>query len=65
MKDVMRFGKKRKLSPRYIGRFEILERVGAMACRLALPSDFSMIHPVFHVSVLQKYMHNPSHILAP
>ena len=65
MKGVMRFGKKGKLSPRYIGPFEILERIGAVAYRLALSPDLSLIHPVFHVSMLRKYMYDPSHVLEP
>ena len=36
-----------------------------MAYRLALPLDLSIIHPVFHVSMLQKYLHDPSHVLTP
>jgi len=65
MKGVMRFGKRGKLSPRYIGPFEILDRIGAVAYRLALPSELSMIHPVFHVSMLRKYLPDLSHVLAP
>ena len=65
MKGVMRFGKKGKLSPPYINPFELLERIGAVAYRLALPPDLSLIHPVFHVSMLRKYMHDPSHVLEP
>ena len=52
MKGVFRFGRKRKLSPRYIGPFEVLERVGEVAYCLALPPELSHIHPVFHVSSL-------------
>ena len=54
MKGVMRFGKKGKLAPRYIGPFKILERIGVIAHRLALPPDMSQVHPVFHVSMLRK-----------
>ncbi|GAV85487.1 Chromo domain-containing protein [Cephalotus follicularis] len=59
----MRFGKKGKLNPRYIGPLEILERIGEVACKLALPPDLSHIHNVFHISLLRKYMANPSHVL--
>ena len=65
MKGVIRFGKRGKLSPHYIGPFEILERIGAVVYRLALPLELSVIHPIFHVSMLRKYMHNPSHVLPP
>ena len=47
MKEVMRFGKKDKLSPHYIGPFEVLECVGPMAYRWVLPLNFSGVHPVF------------------
>ena len=63
MKGVMRFGKKRKLALRYIGPFEILDRVGMVAYWLALPSNLSQVHPVFHVSMLRKYIIDPSHVL--
>jgi hypothetical protein len=53
-KGVMRFGKKGKLSPRYIGPFEIIERIGPVAYRLNLPDELSGIHNVFHVSNLKK-----------
>ena len=51
------------MSPRYIGPFEILERVGEVAYRLALPPSLSAVHPVFHVSMLRKYLGDPSHVL--
>ena len=47
MKGVIRFGKKKKLAPRYIGPFEILERIGMVAYRLALPPDMSQVHQCF------------------
>ena len=49
---VVRFGKRGKLSPRFIGPFEVLERVGAVAYRLALPPSLSDVHEVFHVCML-------------
>ena len=60
---VIRFEKQGKLSSRYIGPFELLERVGAVAYRLALLPSLLSIHEVFHVSVLQKYTPNPTHIV--
>ena len=54
MKGVMRFGKKGKLSPRYIGPFEIVERIGEVAYQLALPPELSGVHPTFHISMLKK-----------
>ncbi|KAK6151883.1 hypothetical protein DH2020_014518 [Rehmannia glutinosa] len=63
MKGVMRFGKKGKPSPRYIGPFHITERIGDVAYRLDLPASMSQIHDVFYVSMLRKYVANPSHIL--
>ena len=63
MKGVMRFGKKGKLSLRYIRPFEILEKVGKVTYRLALPPEQSSIHNVFHVSMLKKYISDPTHVL--
>ncbi|KAL0332872.1 UNVERIFIED_CONTAM: Transposon Tf2-11 polyprotein [Sesamum calycinum] len=62
-RGILRFGKQGKLSPRYIGPYEILERVGPLAYRLALPAELSQIHDVFHVSMLRRYRSDPSHIL--
>jgi hypothetical protein len=62
-KRVMRFGKKGKLSPRYIGPYEILDRIGTVAYRLALPPSLSHVHDVFHVSLLRKYVRDESHII--
>jgi len=63
MKGVMRFGQKGKLSPRYIGPFEILKRVRKLAYELALSPSLSGIHDTFHVSMLRKYIAYPSHVL--
>ncbi|CAA0817652.1 Unknown protein, partial [Striga hermonthica] len=63
MGGVIGFGKKGKLRPRYIRPFEILDRVGDLAYRLALPPDLSGVHDVFHVSMLQRYVHNPDHVV--
>ena len=63
MKGVMRFGKKEKLSPHFVGPFEILDKVGVLAYRLALPPALSRIHNVFHVSMLRKYVSDPTHVL--
>ena len=60
---MVRFGKRGKLLPRYIGTFEILERVGTVAYRLALPPSLSGVHAVFHVSILRKYTPDPTHVV--
>ena len=62
-RGVIRFGKRGKLSPRYIGPFEVLERVGTVAYRLVLPPSLSSLHEVFHVSMLRKYTLDPTHIV--
>ena len=62
-KRVIWFRKRGKLNPRYIGPFRIIERIGPVAYRLELPSELSRIHNVFHVSMLRKYVSDPSHIL--
>ncbi|XP_070007496.1 uncharacterized protein [Nicotiana sylvestris] len=62
-KGVMRFGKKGKLSPKFIGLFEILDRVVEVDYKLALTSSLSAVHPVFYVSMLLKYHDDPSHML--
>ena len=62
-KGVLRFGKRGKLSPRYIGPYKIVERIGEVAYRLELPSDLDRIHDGFHVSMLRKYIPDPSHVL--
>ena len=62
-RGVIRFGKRGKLSPRYIGPFEVLEGVGIVAYRLALPPSLSSVHDVFHVSMLWKYTPYPTHVV--
>ncbi|WRX23435.1 Integrase [Theobroma cacao] len=54
---------KGKLNLRYIGPFHIIERIGLVAYRLELPPELDRIHNVFHVSMLKKYVLNPSHII--
>ena len=63
MKGVMRFGKRIKLSPRFIGPFEVLQRIGEVAYKLALPPSLSSVHPIFHFSMHRKYIGDPSHVL--
>ncbi|KAL0546476.1 hypothetical protein IC582_016386 [Cucumis melo] len=63
MKGVVRFERRGKLSPRFVGPFEILERIGPVAYRLALPPSLSAVHDVFHVSMLRKYVPDPSHVV--
>ena len=60
---MLRFGKKGKLSPRFIGPYEILERIGPVAYRLTLPPELAKLHDVFHVSMLRKYRSDESHVL--
>ncbi|XP_010682569.1 uncharacterized protein LOC104897397 [Beta vulgaris subsp. vulgaris] len=64
-KGVMRFGRKGKLSPRYIGTYEVLERIGQVAYRLALPTELAKVHNIFHVSQHRKYISNSSQVIQP
>lgn len=61
--SVVRFGNKGKLVPRYIGPFEVTQRVGLVSYRLALPPSLQRIHNVFHVSMLRKYVTDPLHVI--
>ena len=62
-RGVVRFGKRGKLSPRFIGPFEILERIGTVAYRLALPPSMSGVHEVFHVFMLRKYTPDSANVV--
>ena len=62
-RKILRFGKKGKLSPRFIEPYEILEQIGPMAYRLALPPELAKLYNVFHVSMLWRYRSDGSHIL--
>ena len=62
-RGLMHFWHSDKLSPRFIGPFEILDRVGVVAYRLALPPRLANVHNVFHISMLRRYKSDLSHIL--
>ncbi|XP_055803377.1 uncharacterized protein LOC129872408 [Solanum dulcamara] len=62
MKGVMRFGRKGKLSPRYIRPYQIVRKLGKVAYELDLPADLDAVHPVFHVSMLRKFIGDPSRV---
>ena len=63
MKGVMRFGKKVKLTPRYIGPYKIFKRIGKVAYKLELPAKLAAVHPVFHISLLKMCVGNPASIV--
>ncbi|RVW50103.1 Retrovirus-related Pol polyprotein from transposon gypsy [Vitis vinifera] len=63
MKSIMRFWKKGKYGPHFVRPFKVLERVGTLAYKVALPPSLSKIHNVFHVSTLRKYIYDPSHVV--
>ena len=62
-RGMVRFGKRGKQLPRFIRPFEVLERVGIVAYRLALLPSLSDVHKVFHVSMLWKYILDPTHVV--
>ncbi|WMV37170.1 hypothetical protein MTR67_030555 [Solanum verrucosum] len=59
----MRFGKKGKLSPRYIGPYRISKRIGNVAYELEVPQELATVHPVFQISMLKRCMGDPSLII--
>ena len=63
-KKVIIFGKNGKLSLRFIRPYEVIEKVGPVAYRLALPPELENIHNVFHVSMLRRYKSDPSHVVS-
>ena len=62
-RGMVRFGKRGKLSPRFIGPFEILERIGTVAYQSALSPSMTGVHEVFHVSMLREYTPDPAHVV--
>ncbi|XP_052481182.1 uncharacterized protein LOC128035477 [Gossypium raimondii] len=62
-KKVLRFGRKGKLSPRYVGPYVVIERIGSVAYHLKLSPELERIHDVLHVLMLQKYHSDPSHTM--
>ena len=52
------------MSPRFIGSYEVIEKVGPVAYQLALPPELEKIHNVFHVSMLRRYRSDPSHVVS-
>ena len=62
-KGVLIFGRRGKLGPRYIRPYEIVSKVGPVAYKLKLAPELSRIHDTFHVSMLRKYIPDPSHVL--
>ncbi|XP_070028625.1 uncharacterized protein [Nicotiana sylvestris] len=63
MKGIMWFGKKGKLSLRYVRPYRIIQRIGQEAYKLKLPPEMSLVHPVFYVSILKKVVGDPSTIV--
>ncbi|XP_074297393.1 uncharacterized protein LOC141628113 [Silene latifolia] len=63
MKGVKRIGVKGKLSPKYIGPYDVVKRICVVAYKFDLPPSLGKVHNVFHVSQLRKYISDPSHVL--
>ncbi|XP_057517998.1 uncharacterized protein LOC130798919 [Amaranthus tricolor] len=65
MRGVMRFGKRGKLSPKFIEPYEVTEKVEKVAYRLVLPNELGKVHDMFHISQLKRYVSDKSHVLDP
>ena len=65
LRKVVRFGRRGKLAPRFVGPFPILERIRALAYRVSLPEKMVGVHNVFHVSHLRKCVHDSSVTISP
>ena len=63
IKGVRCFNVKGKLSPRFVGPYDIIQKINPTAYRLALPPKLQHVHDVFHISQLQKYVHDPTHTI--
>ena len=63
MKRVMIFGKKGKLSPRYVRPYNILKRIFKVAYEFELPAKLAAVHPIFHISLLKKCVGDPASIV--
>ncbi|XP_070002836.1 uncharacterized protein [Nicotiana sylvestris] len=63
MKGIMRLGKRGKLGPRYVGSYIIVQMIGQVVYKLEIPPEMSLVHPVFHVSMLKKVIGDPSLIV--
>ena len=59
-KGVIRFGKQKQLSPKFIGPYKVIECIGLVAYRLALPPNLEGVHNVFHISILRRYKSDPT-----
>jgi hypothetical protein len=64
MQNVYHFDNKGKLSPRYIGKFQVLKRVSPLAYKIEMPSNLAGVHDVFHVSQLQKCVHDSLQVIS-
>ena len=65
MKGQTRFGVKGKLAPRYVGPYEIIEKINPVAYQVALPPELEHMHNVFHFSMLRDYLRDPFHVIEP